>query len=176
MKQITLITGGGRSGKSEYALKLAKKYGKKAFIATAQAFDIEMKERISRHKRNRDSSFHLIEEPIELIVALKSLPKETELAIIDCITVWIGNCLYKQESDKKEIFNFQNFIESLKDPPCDLIIVTNEVGMGIIPDNELSRKYRDVIGTINCKIADVAQQVILMVSGIPVTLKGRKQL
>jgi len=172
MKHITLITGGGRSGKSAYALKIAKKCKKKAFIATAQPFDDEMKERIALHKRDRDPSFFLIEEPYDLAGAIQSLPGEMEIAIIDCITVWVGNCLHKQESDQKEIPGLQKFIESLKNSPCDLLIVTNEVGMGIIPDNELSRKYRDIIGTINRRIADLAQQVILMVSGIPVVIKG----
>jgi adenosylcobinamide kinase / adenosylcobinamide-phosphate guanylyltransferase len=172
MKHISLITGGARSGKSDYALSLAKKYQKKAFIATAQPFDDEMKARIVRHKINRDASFFLIEEPVELAKAFQLLPPETEMAIIDCITVWIGNCLYLQENDKKTELKLKDFVDRLKNPPCDLIIVTNEVGMGIVPDNALSRSYRDIIGRVNRQIADVAQQVILMVSGIPVVVKG----
>jgi adenosylcobinamide kinase / adenosylcobinamide-phosphate guanylyltransferase len=173
MKHITLITGGARSGKSDYAQQITKPYGKKAFIATAEPFDDEMKQRIIRHKHDRDASFHLIEEPIELARAIRSLPREMEIAVIDCLTVWVGNCLYKQESGKRELFNNETLIEALKDAPYDLVIVTNEVGLGIIPDNELSRKYRDVIGMLNRNIADLAQKVILMISGIPVVIKDR---
>lgn len=173
MKHITLITGGARSGKSDYAQQLAKPCGKKAFIATAEPIDDEMKQRIIRHKHDRDASFYLIEEPIELARAIRSLPEEMEIAVIDCLTVWVGNCLYKQESEKNELFDGATLIEALKVAPCDLVIVTNEVGLGIIPDNELSRRYRDVIGMLNRNIADLAQKVILMVSGIPVVIKGK---
>jgi adenosylcobinamide kinase / adenosylcobinamide-phosphate guanylyltransferase len=172
MKQIILVTGGARSGKSQYALAIASGYGKKSFIATAQPFDEEMKDRIGRHQRERDASYFLIEEPLDLASAIAALPEDTEIAIIDCVTVWIGNCLHHQKRDGKQIIGLSEFIDRLNDPPCDLIIVTNEVGMGIISDNELSREYRDIIGMVNRKIAAIAQQVILMVSGIPVIIKA----
>jgi adenosylcobinamide kinase/adenosylcobinamide-phosphate guanylyltransferase len=171
MKLITLITGGGRSGKSSFALALARRYAKKAFIATAEPIDDEMRQRIAQHKRDRDPSFYTIEEPLKLAVALQSLPCEIEIAVIDCLSVWIGNCMH--HDGVKESSTIDEFIEQLKDPPCDLIIVTNEVGMGIIPDNEPSRRYRDILGSLNQQIAELAQQVILMVCGIPVYIKRK---
>jgi adenosylcobinamide kinase/adenosylcobinamide-phosphate guanylyltransferase len=169
MKQITLITGGGRSGKSSFALTMARRYAKKAFIATAEPIDDEMRERIDQHKRDRDPSFYTIEEPLNLTAALLSLPRETEAAVIDCLSVWIGNCMH--HDGVKEGSAINEFIEQLKNPPCDLIIVTNEVGMGIVPENELSRHYRDILGSLNRQIAELAQQVILMVCGIPLYCK-----
>ncbi len=171
MKSLTLITGGARSGKSEYALSIAKKYATKAFIATAQPFDDEMKERIDRHKKDRDASFLLVEEPIEIARAVRSLPTGIEMAIIDCMTVWVGNCLYQQEIGKRNFPDIGEVIDALSEAPCDIVVVTNEVGLGIIPDNALSRTYRDAIGMLNRRIADVAHQVILMISGIPVIIK-----
>jgi adenosylcobinamide kinase / adenosylcobinamide-phosphate guanylyltransferase len=172
MKQITLITGGGRSGKSSFALALARHYAKKAFIATAEPIDDEMRKRIDQHKRDRGPSFYTIEEPLNLTAALQSLPCGIEIAVIDCVSVWIGNCMHHGEV--KNDSTIKGFIEQLKNPPCDLIIVTNEVGMGIIPDNEQSRRYRDILGSLNQQIAKVARQVIVMVCGIPVYVKKKK--
>jgi adenosylcobinamide kinase/adenosylcobinamide-phosphate guanylyltransferase len=97
MKRITLVTGGSRSGKSKHALELAASYNNKAFIATAEATDDEMRARIERHRRERDPSFHTWEEPVDLEMALKSLPEETEVAVLDCITVWLGNLFYREK-------------------------------------------------------------------------------
>jgi adenosylcobinamide kinase / adenosylcobinamide-phosphate guanylyltransferase len=170
MPKITLITGGGRSGKSSYALELAAGFGKKAFIATAMPIDDELLERIRRHKEERDPSYKTIEEPLDLADAVDSLSEEgVEVAIVDCLTVWIGNCLHHQESITDVIV--EAFLDSLKTPACDLILVTNEVGMGIIPDNALARKYRDVLGSVNQQVARMADKVVLMVSGIPVEIK-----
>ncbi|UCG12353.1 MAG: bifunctional adenosylcobinamide kinase/adenosylcobinamide-phosphate guanylyltransferase, partial [Deltaproteobacteria bacterium] len=97
MKRITLVTGGSRSGKSKIALALAAPYGNKGFIATAEATDDEMRARIERHRRERDSSYLTVEEPVNLEMALKSLPEETEVAVVDCITVWLGNLFYREK-------------------------------------------------------------------------------
>jgi adenosylcobinamide kinase/adenosylcobinamide-phosphate guanylyltransferase len=171
MKQITLITGGGRSGKSSCALTMANSYTEKAFIATALPIDDEMRERIAEHKRNRDRTFLTVEEPLDLAGALRSLQRTVDVAVIDCLAVWIGNLMHHRPS--KEATDIGSFLKELKTPPCDLIIVTNEVGMGIVPDNELSRRYRDIVGMVNQQIACLSQQVILMVSGIPVSIKKR---
>ena len=171
MKRITLITGGARSGKSDYAQQIAKIFAQKAFIATAEPFDDEMKERIDRHKRDRDASFRLIEEPIDLAGAIRSLPRGIEITVIDCLTVWVGNCLHKNALEKTEFVGSGNLMEALKDASCDFVIVTNEVGLGIVPDGELARKYRDIIGTLNRQIAALAKKVVFMVSGIPMVIK-----
>ena len=165
MKNITLITGGVKSGKSSYAVKLAMQYDKpRIFIATAEAFDDEMQKRINRHKQERGINFKTIEEHIHLSKALKS--STGSICIIDCITVWINNLLYYEKIEEIELF-----LDTLKEPPCDVVIVSNEVGMGIIPDNKLSRKYADLLGATNQKIAKTADNVIFMVSGIPLYIK-----
>lgn len=171
MKNIVLITGGARSGKSLYALALAKEFDRKTFIATAQAFDKEMVARIAKHKQDRDASFSLIEEPLDLSGALKSASQVSDVIIVDCLTLWVSNLLHNQNSMYTNETRIESLVQSLKGSYCKIIIVTNEVGMGIIPDNELSRQYRDLLGMINHRIAMIADQVVLMVCGIPVIIK-----
>jgi adenosylcobinamide kinase/adenosylcobinamide-phosphate guanylyltransferase len=170
MSTITLVTGGGRSGKSSHALALAAPYEKKVFIATAMPFDDEMADRIRRHKEERDPSYTTIEEPFDLAGAVSGLENaDAGVAVIDCLSVWLGNCMHHQESIVDVIV--EAFLDSLESAPCDLIIVTNEVGMGIIPDNQLARTYRDLLGSLNQQIARRAEQVVLLVAGIPVKIK-----
>jgi len=176
MNTITLITGGVKSGKSSYALSMANTYLKKAFIATAEAFDNEMKHRIARHKSERDQSFFLIEEPCNLGVALHRIPVGTDVAVIDCLTVWIGNVMHKNSGHADLFSEIDSFFNVIKNPPCSLIVITNEVGMGIVPENELSRAYRDRIGMVNQKIASIAHNVIFMVCGIPLMIKNTQPL
>ena len=171
MNSISLITGGAKSGKSTYALLLAQQWNQKAFIATAIPFDREMQERIERHKQERNQSFFLIEEPYSLEAAVHRIPDGTDVAVIDCLTVWIGNVMHKNAGHADGIAEIDSFLQSIKDPPCSLIVVTNEVGMGIVPENELSRVYRDRIGMVNQKIAAIAHHVVFMVSGIPLYIK-----
>jgi adenosylcobinamide kinase/adenosylcobinamide-phosphate guanylyltransferase len=102
------------------------------------------------------------------------LPEGIDIAVIDCLTVWVGNCLHKQVSVKPAIAGTADLLEALKDAPCNFIIVTNEVGLGIVPDNELARNYRDTIGALNRQIAAMAQKVIFMVSGIPMVIKDNR--
>jgi len=172
MKKITLITGGSRSGKSRYALNLTKGFTKKAFIATAEPFDEEMRERILNHQKQRGESFLTIEEPLDLAHAIRSVPPDREVALIDCLTVWLGNIMHRYKTDDQNYPEVTSFLEVLKDAPCDLIIVTNEVGMGIILPNKLSRKFSDLAGELNQSVAQLADQVILMVSGFPLIVKG----
>lgn len=169
---ITLITGGARSGKSRHALELASEYDRKAFIATAQAFDDEMKDRITKHQAERGDSFANVEEPIDLAGAISSLPQDTEAAVVDCLTVWIGNLMHKYGEDTDTFSEVDSLLKILAEPPCDIILVANEVGMGIVPENGMARKYRDITGRLNQDIASLADTVIITVSGIPVTIKG----
>jgi adenosylcobinamide kinase/adenosylcobinamide-phosphate guanylyltransferase len=174
MKKIILLTGGGRSGKSRYALDLATPYRHKAFIATAEAFDDEMKIRITKHKKERDPDFFTLEEPVDLAGAIRKLPETIEVAVIDCLTIWLCNLMCKIEGEHDTYEPIEAFLKLLHDPPCDLIMVTNEVGMGIIPIDKMTRRYRDLAGTLNQRIAVVANQVILMVSGLPLILKDKQ--
>ena len=171
MKRITLVTGGSRSGKSKHALELAASYNNKAFIATAEATDDEMRARIERHRRERDPSFRTWEEPIDLVVALKSLPGNTEVAVVDCLTVWLGNLFYREKINNETCPEIEAFLGILQAPPCHLILVTNEVGMGVIPADTATRLFRDTAGSINQILAELAHEVIFSVSGIPMRIK-----
>ena len=171
MKRITLVTGGSRSGKSKHALELAASYNNKAFIATAEATDDEMRARIERHRRERDPSFRTWEEPIDLVVALKSLPGNTEVAVVDCLTVWLGNLFYREKINNETCPEIEAFLGILEAPPCHLILVTNEVGMGVIPADAATRLFRDTAGSINQILAELAHEVIFSVSGIPLRVK-----
>lgn len=174
MNSVTLNTGGARSGKSRYALSLASQYEKRGFIATAVACDDEMKARIKAHKKERGSSFITIEEPYKITDAVHSLGEKLECIVLDCVTVWLGNIMHTYGEGAEIYPEAERFIESLGKPPCDLIIVTNEVGTGIIPHNSLARQFRDTAGSVNQRIADLSDTVVLMVSGIPVFIKGKK--
>lgn len=171
MKYITLITGGARSGKSRYALEFASRFGERAFIATCEPFDEEMKQRVERHRKERGDSFHSVEAPVELGKAIGSLGPDTGVAVVDCLTVWLGNLIHRNEELDVADPRVNEFVEVLEDPPCDLVIVTNELGMSIVPANPLSRRFRDLSGWVNQEVARRAQRVILMISGIPVTVK-----
>jgi adenosylcobinamide kinase/adenosylcobinamide-phosphate guanylyltransferase len=173
MKHITLITGGARSGKSSFALKLAEeKYQTRVFVATAAAMDDEMKNRISNHQKERGNKYHTYEEQITIVDILKSLPEHMEVAVIDCITVWIGNLFYKFNNSVKQIQEVINeFISYISCPSCNLIFVTNEVGNGIIPENSTARLFRDIAGSTNSLIARKADSVYICFLGIPQKLK-----
>ena len=165
------MTGGSRSGKSRHALELAASYNNKAFIATAEASDDEMRTRIERHRRERDSSYLTVEEPVDLAMALKALPEETEVAVLDCITVWLGNLFHREKITDETCPEIDDFLDILEAPPCHLILVTNEVGMGVIPADGATRLFRDTAGSINQILAERAHEVIFSVSGIPLRVK-----
>ncbi|MBI2487773.1 MAG: bifunctional adenosylcobinamide kinase/adenosylcobinamide-phosphate guanylyltransferase [Deltaproteobacteria bacterium] len=165
-----LITGGVKSGKSSYALRLAREIDKeeKLFIATARPIDAEMRDKIENHKRERGSNFKTIEAPIRLGDALSEFNSST--VIIDCLTLWLSNLFYevKKKEKPREI---ESFIGALKEFRGNAIIVTNEVGWGIIPGDEISRKYQSDLGSLNQKVAEVCDEVYVMISGIPLRIK-----
>lgn len=171
MPTITLLTGGARSGKSSHALELVSAYPRKGFIATAEAFDDEMRERIARHREERGPDFLTIEAPLDLVGAVRALEGRADGVVVDCLTVWLGNLMHHRGMDCEGYAEAEAFLELLEAPPMDLLLVTNEVGMGIIPGDPLTRRYRDLLGGLNRRIAARANRVILMVSGIPVNIK-----
>jgi adenosylcobinamide kinase/adenosylcobinamide-phosphate guanylyltransferase len=173
MGKITLITGGARGGKSAFALTLGlQNYSKRAFVATAVPFDQEMKDRISRHREERGDQFQTIEEPVALSQALTGLRAGTEVAVVDCLTVWLGNLYHHFQDDKEKVrMQVEAFLDHLEHPPCDLILVTNEVGWGIVPENPLARSFRDMAGYLNRRVAQKATSVFLLCCGVPLNLK-----
>jgi adenosylcobinamide kinase/adenosylcobinamide-phosphate guanylyltransferase len=170
-RRITLVVGGERSGKSSYVQDYAVESADEGryFIATAEPLDEEMKARITAHQASRDGKFTTIEEPVRLSDAVRALPVDAQVCVIDCMTVWMGNLLYH----KAEEGALEDFLSALHDAHCHILIVTNEVGMGVIPETSESRRYVDLLGRANQKVAALADDVIAMVCGIPFPVKGK---
>ncbi|MFC2061268.1 bifunctional adenosylcobinamide kinase/adenosylcobinamide-phosphate guanylyltransferase [Elusimicrobiota bacterium] len=174
---ITLITGGIKSGKSDFALFLAEQRNSGQnfyFLATAVPIDQELKDRIEKHRKNRKDTWNTVEEPLKLAEAVKNIPHNSTV-LLDCITLWIGNMM-TENSDfidskivEKEI---DGVVTEVRQKEIDLYIVTNEVGSGIIPENQISRVYLDTIGKTNKKLACSADEVYLMTSGVDLKIKG----
>lgn len=171
---LILVTGGTRSGKSSFAQTLAGAVkGRKAFIATAEPLDQEMKQRITRHRKKRPAGWDTIEEPLHLAKTLKRCGESYDVVLIDCLTLWISNLLVNKSMNEKAILKkISTLIASCKEIPSRVVMVTNELGMGIVPANRLSRRYRDLVGKANQQIAAEADEVYFLVSGIPMKLKG----
>ena len=171
-KKNILITGGTRSGKSRHALAIANGLsGEKMFLATAEPLDEEMTERIAHHKKERGPEWITIEEPLDPVSKLKE--SNADVLIFDCMTLWISN-LMMQERDAGEILQaVRDLIAESERKKRTLIVITNEVGAGIVPDNALSRKFRDIAGEANQRLAAAFDEVVHMVSGIPVEIKNR---
>ena len=173
MPDIYYVTGGARSGKSSFALQLAAPYVKRVFLATAEPVDDEMQQRIGKHREERGEQFTTVEEPIALDRALRQLPEGTDVVLLDCLTVWTGNLMhYAEGKEAGEIeMQVECFLEALRHPPCDIILVSNEVGMGIVPENAMARRFRDIAGIINQRVASLATEAWLLCSGLPLRLK-----
>jgi adenosylcobinamide kinase/adenosylcobinamide-phosphate guanylyltransferase len=173
---ITLVTGGARSGKSKYALQLADRFPKKVFIATAEACDEEMRRRIQRHRQQRGECFATFEEPVDLAGALRRLPGDTGIAVVDCLTVWLGNLYHRRglepAGDLEEFPEIGAFLAVLEAAPCPLVLVTNEVGLGVIAADPMTRSFVELAGRLNQEVAARAERVVLLVSGLPLALKG----
>ena len=169
---VYLITGGARSGKSTFAEDLAYRLcpdaARRCYIATAEAFDDEMRRRISLHRQRRQDSFFTVEAPLELGKAITENCGRSGVILVDCLTVWTGNLLHYGKSEEQE-----KLLEALEKATCDVILVTNETGMGIVPDNALSREFRDQAGFLNQAVARIADTVVLMVCGLPMYVKGK---
>ena len=174
---ITLITGGIKSGKSAYALQLAGQVAgrllkKGAFIATADRDDVSMKPKIAAHQKERQGlPLETIEEKIEIAEKINNLDSTIEIILIDCLTLWMGNLMYHLDDKKIRDEKTDQLIETLAHKKIPAIVITNEVGLGIIPENKLARQYQDELGLLNSKMARAAGAVFLMVSSIPVKIK-----
>ncbi|HBA26533.1 MAG TPA: bifunctional adenosylcobinamide kinase/adenosylcobinamide-phosphate guanylyltransferase [Nitrospinae bacterium] len=172
MNKIIFITGGARSGKSNYALKTAESIGKiRGYIATAEALDDEMLERIEIHRKSRGNGWHTMEEPKNLLNLFDSLQIKYDVLIIDCLTLWVSNLMEDGLDDKDILKITDKFSKKIVAYKNNIIIVTNELGMGIVPDNPLGRRFRDIAGKVNQIMASVSDEVHFMISGIPVKIK-----
>jgi len=173
-KKTVLITGGCRSGKSRYALDYTNRhFSRKLFLATAEILDDEMARRVENHRKMRGPEWETAEEPLAIVERISQYAEKVEVILIDCITLWLSNLLMKGEADSKVMDAVDRFVEVLKQKRTSFVIVSNEVGMGIVPADPLSRRFRDLAGKANQTIAHGVDTVIFMVSGIPLFLKGK---
>ena len=164
MPEITLILGGARSGKSARALALAQ--APRAFIATAEAGDGEMAERIARHKAERGEDWALIEAPLDLPAAIREAGGRT--ALVDCLTLWLANLMAAGREPEAET---ARLISALRAAQAPVILVSNEIGLGLVPMEPLSRRFRDEQGRLNQRIAAAADRVEFVAAGLPLRLK-----
>jgi adenosylcobinamide kinase / adenosylcobinamide-phosphate guanylyltransferase len=173
VKEMILVIGGCRSGKSRHALELTEKISgsKRIFIATCMPLDDEMKERIDHHKMERDKNWTTIEAPVQLPEAISENSREGDVILIDCLTLWINNLLMENENPDFIDKRIHKLVLAIKETKCPIILVSNEVGAGIVPENKLARQFRDIAGFTNQKVAECADSVIWMIAGIPVSIK-----
>jgi adenosylcobinamide kinase/adenosylcobinamide-phosphate guanylyltransferase len=189
MGKLILVTGGARSGKSTFAEATASKYGENVlYVATSIPFDDEMKERVKRHREQRPSGWDTVEAYRDLDVAIGSNLEGKNAILLDCITIMVSNIMFEkgnelavdwnnlkqdaiQEIENNVKIEIEKYLSIAKKADIPFIAVTNEVGMGIVPENALARAFRDIAGRINQMIARVADEVYFCISGIPVRIK-----
>jgi adenosylcobinamide kinase/adenosylcobinamide-phosphate guanylyltransferase len=171
---VVLVLGGVRSGKSRFAQTLAERSSRVAFVATAERRDDEeMERKIERHRTERPAHWRTIEEPLALADVLPSLADECETILVDCLTLYAANLLEACGDDEsKRQANVDALCFAVKQVPCRIILVSNEVGSGVVPAYPSGRRFRDLVGEINQRVAAVADTVLLMVAGLPLMLKG----
>ena len=173
---LTLILGGIKSGKSRQALELARERGTGGpvgFIATAEAFDGEMKLRIQKHREEREGLFFTMEEPLHLSGAVAEGWGKSSCLVVDCLTLWVNNLLFHFEKNPEKIREeIGGFLETANQKKGNLILVSNEVGAGLVSESALARKYMDELGNLNQQVARLCDEVILMTAGISQRIKG----
>jgi adenosylcobinamide kinase/adenosylcobinamide-phosphate guanylyltransferase len=175
--RVTLVLGGVRSGKSRYAQQLGEQIERVLFVATAPASgsDDEMRAKIERHRADRPAGWATVEEPLELARVLTEQGAEYDLAIVDCLTLFVANLLHAENEEQNEaILDRQTtaLCAALAAAPCDVVLVSNEVGSGVVPAYALGRRFRDALGELNQRVAEAADDVLLLVAGLPLALKG----
>jgi adenosylcobinamide kinase/adenosylcobinamide-phosphate guanylyltransferase len=171
VNESIFVVGGCRSGKSRHALELAEKITDihRVFIATCVPYDEEMKDRVRRHRQDRGSTWTTVDAPVELADAILKQSQNARVILADCLTLWMSNLLMESENLESRVEELTAAINKVQ---CPVIIVSNEVGTGIVPENALARQYRDAVGLANQKVAACVDKVIWMVAGIPVPVKG----
>jgi adenosylcobinamide kinase/adenosylcobinamide-phosphate guanylyltransferase len=171
--RVALVLGGARSGKSRYGLGLAARCpAPRLFVATCEPRDAEMEARIAAHQRERGSDWNTQEVPLELAATLSAAWGNYGVILVDCLTMWVSNLLLQEGTPQGRIQTAcEGLLESLQKTATPTILISNEVGMGIVPDNRLSREFRDQAGWLHQRLAQVADLVVLVVAGIPLLVK-----
>jgi adenosylcobinamide kinase/adenosylcobinamide-phosphate guanylyltransferase len=172
VEKTILVIGGCRSGKSSHALGLAEQIpGQKIFIATCMPQDKEMEHRVLRHQQQRNSTWETLEVPLFLPEAIINNGAKGHVILVDCLTLWINNLILNDDKPENIDIQIRKLIQSIEKVECPVILVSNEVGTGIVPENKLARLFRDITGFANQKVAACVDRVIWMVAGIPVKIK-----
>lgn len=184
-RQLILVTGGARSGKSTFAQKMAESLGEPVlFVATASAIDAEMAERIEAHRASRSESWRIAEAPLGLGFAMREQGRGVRSVLVDCLSLLVSNCLVGPDHDQMDenvdmagvgaqvTSEVDEMLAASQELGANLIVVTNEVGLGVVPAYAIGRAYRDLLGRANQRVAQVADAVYLLVAGIPVSVKG----
>jgi adenosylcobinamide kinase/adenosylcobinamide-phosphate guanylyltransferase len=187
---VVLVLGGARSGKSAWAERQAAISGRPVlFVATAVPFDAEMAFRIAAHQATRPSGWRTVEEPLDLVGAVATNARPNDLVLVDCLTVWLGNLLHVRAGgdpaavdperaarvEAEAVETIQRLLAAVPDLEIELVVVSNEVGMGLVPPYPVGRVFRDVLGRVNCVTAAGAGSVVLMVAGLPVDVRRLSQ-
>ncbi len=172
-KEITLVIGGCRSGKSRYALDSADQIrgSNKKFLATSVPRDREMDLRVARHKAERGFDWQTIEEPVEIHRVIETCSHESDVILVDCLTLWVSNLMEQGKQEPEVMDHARRLVHALARARCPVFLVTNEVGYGIVPDNVLARQFRDLAGFVNQAVAGAAHRVVMTVAGIDVQIK-----
>lgn len=165
-----LVLGGARSGKSRFAQARAEaEEGALVYIATGQAFDTEMAERIERHRADRGPRWRTVEAPLALAGAIAAEARPGQVVLVDCLTLWASHLMLGEQDIEAETKRLAEAIRAARGP---LILVSNEVGLGIVPENALARRFRDVAGRINQAVAEIVAEAVFVAAGLPLRLKG----
>ncbi len=182
MKELVLVTGGARSGKSALAERLARAAGRVLFVATAEAGDEEMEARIEAHKAARPETWDTAEEPLHLVNVLAEKAASYDLVLIDCLTLWVSNLLLSKpdepDQERRILGTAEKLLATYEAGRATWVVVSNEVGLGVVPPTELGRQYRDLLGRVNQLLARKADRVYLAVAGLSLELKslGAKEI
>lgn len=167
---LVFVTGGARSGKSAFAERRAAASGEGVtYLATAQAFDAEMEDRIRRHRADRPAGWQTLEEPLDVPAAVQRV--QTPVLLLDCLSLWVSNLMLADLPDEAILAQADALLTATHARSSLTVLVTNEVGLGIVPDNALARRYRDVLGWVNQRAAAASDEAWLLVSGLPLQLK-----
>ena len=166
-----LVLGGARSGKTAFSEQLAAKMGQApVYLATAEILDSEMRERVTAHQIQRDDGFITVEEPIDLAETIQACAQHHDVILVDCLTLWISNLLGAEIGVSEALDDLVDVLDILKD--TSVIMVSNEVGLGIVPDNALARSFRDLAGSTHQRLADICTNVYFVAAGLPLAMKG----
>jgi adenosylcobinamide kinase / adenosylcobinamide-phosphate guanylyltransferase len=167
-----LLLGGARSGKSRYAVEQAQLIGgSAAVVATARAVDGDMAARIARHRAERPARWATIEEPLDVAAVCRRAARSHDLVIVDCVTVWVSNLMERGDDDTLVLAAVDELAKLLRERLVSIILVSNEVGQGVHPPTELGRRFRDLLGLVNQRLAAAADRVTLMVAALPLAVK-----